>query len=277
MTMHATTSWTLIPQAQRVYFTAPTHCPVCQFPLQRDGEYLLCKGPDCPACVLGGIVNWVKKVGVLHVGDSLIEALIDSEFVKDPADLYLLDVDKVADLEIGGRRVGGTADKAITNLNAKKDMPIHVFVGSLGIPLIGRSMAQTIAEAGYDTLSKMYKAKIADIAAIPGVGQTKAEAFVYGFADKAGLVGKLLGEAGIAISVASGALVGTTWCFTGFRDATLAAAIEAQGGTVKDSASKSLTYLVALDPNGGSGKLAAARKNGTKVIGKADAEQIAGL
>lgn len=258
-------------------FDTPNACPACTGALIRDGEYLVCRNEDCEAQTAGAVKRWVKKVGVLHVGDTLIEALVEAGFVEDPADLYTLDADKVADLEIGGRRVGGTADKAITNLNAKKAMPIHVLVGSLGLsPLIGRSMVETIAAGGYDTLSKMFKAKISDIAAIPGVGQTKAEAFVHGFANKSWLIAKLLGN-GIEITVSSGALVGTTWCFTGFRDATLAAAIEAQGGTVKDSASKSLTYLVALDPTGNSTKLAAARKNGTKVIGKDEAERLAGV
>lgn len=255
------------PASQRVYFKPPTNCPVCQSILVQDGEYLLCKGDECSARAAGAIINWVTKVGVLHVGETLIEALIESGFVEDAADLYLLDPIKVADLEIGGRRVGGTGDKAINNLNAKKTMNLSTFVGSLGIPLIGRSMAKTIEDAGYDTLSKMAKAKIADVANIPGVGQTKAEAFCLGFAAKMGLMAKLLGDAGIVISVVTGPLVGQTMCQTGFRDATMVAAFENQGGTVKTSFSKGLTYLVALDPKGHSTKLEAARKAGINVIG----------
>ena len=251
-----------------VEFRPPTNCPSCSAPVQRDGEYLVCRNEDCGAQASGSIKRWLKKIGVLHFGDSLVETLIEAGFVEDIGDLYKLDPVEVADLEIGGRRVGGTADKAITNLNNKKSMPIHVFVGSLGIPLIGRSMAQTISDAGFNTLSKMLKAKIVDIAAIPGVGQTKAESFVMGFNEKAGLIGKLIGEAGIDISQASGVLLGKTFCFTGFRDNDLSTAIEAAGGTVKDSASKTLTYLVALDKNGSTGKLVAARKNRDEAMKK---------
>jgi DNA ligase (NAD+) len=263
--------------ATRAYFTIPTNCPVCKAPLSRDGEYLVCRNDDCEARAAGMISRWVKKIGVLHCGDTLIEALIDAGMIEDPADLYTLDPVAVADLDIGGRRVGGTADKAIANLNAKKKMPIHTFVGSLGLSdLIGRSMCQTIAEAGYNTLSKMAKAKIADVANIPGVGPTKAEAFCRGFAAKMGLMAKLLAN-GIEITTATGALVGQTFCMTGFRDAQLAAAIEAQGGTMKDSASKSLTYLIALDPLGNSTKLVKARKDGIKVIGIDEAKKLAGI
>lgn len=271
-----TVNHTQIPQAQRVYFEPPTKCPSCDGGLTRDGEYLVCRNDDCEAQASGSIKRWVSKVGVLHVGDTLIEALIEAGFVEDIADLYTLDPIKVADLEIGGRRVGGTADKAINNLNAKKTMNLSTFVGSLGIPLIGRSMAKTIEDAGYDTLSKMAKAKIADVAKIPGVGPTKAEAFCMGFTAKMGLMAKLLGDAGIVISVVSGPLVGQTMCQTGFRDAAMTAAFENQGGTVKTSFSKGLTYLVALDPKGHSTKLDAARKAGTNVIGVDDMWAILG-
>lgn len=267
----------LLTQATKpsVEFRPPTECPSCKATLVRDGEYLVCRNEDCEAQASGSVKRWIKKVGVLHVGDSLVESMIEAGLVADAADLYILDANEVANLEIGGRRVGATGDKAVGNLNAKKTMSVATFVGSVGIPLIGRSMAQTIADGGFDTLSKMLKAKIVEIAAVPGVGQVKAEAFVVGFQAKAGLMAKLLAN-GITISQASGDLLGQVIAFTGFRDAALKDALEAQGATVKDSASKSTTYLVALDKNGNSGKLQLARKNGTKVIDADDAWALVG-
>jgi len=263
--------------AQRDYFTIPTHCPECKTKLERDGEYLVCRGENCPAQVAGAIKRWVKKIGVLHVGDALIEALIDAGMVEDIADLYLLDPDTAVEVDVGGRRAGGTATKAITNLGKKKTLPIHVFVGALGIPLIGRSMAKIIVDGGYTSLSSMLKAKVSDVAAISGVGDTKARSFVEGFAARAGLVGKLIGEAGIVVQAATGPLVGKTFCFTGFRDPDLGDALEKLGATVKSSVSKKLTYLVAEDANSQSGKARKARGYGIEVIGKDDARKMAGL
>lgn len=258
-----------------IEFRPPTNCPSCKAAVQRDGEYLVCRNEDCEAQAAGAIKRWVKKVGVRHVGDSLIESLIEAGFIEDPADMYTLDPIAVADLEIGGRRVGGTADKAIKNLNAKMVMPIHVFVGSLGINLIGQSMAQTIADAGFNTLSKMLKAKIADIAAIPGVGQTKAESFVLGFNAKAGLVGKLLSN-GIKIQQASGVLLGQTFCLTDFRNGDLTAALKKAGASEKSGVSKGLTFLIALDPSGTTVKAQKARSYGTKVISEEEAWDLVG-
>jgi len=261
---------------QRVYITPPDKCPSCGSDLTRNGEYLVCKNEDCPAQATGAVKRWVKKIEVLHVGDSLIEALVEAGFVGDPADLYTLDPVKVADLEIGGRKVGASADKAIRNLNAKKILPLHVLVGSLGIDLIGRDMAKIIVDAGFDSLSKMAKATIPQIAAIPGVGQVKAEAFVKGFTAKLGLIAKLIGN-GIQVQVASGPLVGKSFCMTGFRDAALSDAIEKAGGTMKSGVSRSLSYLIALDPNSNSGKAQEARKNGIPVIGIDDAWAMTGM
>jgi DNA ligase (NAD+) len=263
------------PHPTGAILTTPTECPSCKATLERDGEYLVCRNEDCEAQAAGAIKRWVKKIGVLHVGDSLIEAMCESGMVEDPADLYTLDADKVADLDMGGRRVGGTADKAVKNLEAKKVLPLHVIVGSLGIPLIGRSMAKMVVDAGFNTLSKMLKAKIPEIAAIPGMGDTKARSFVEGFQAKTWLVAKLLAN-GIEIQNNSGVLNGKSFCFTGFRNADLESAIEKQGGTMKSSVSKGLTYLVAADPKSTSGKAQKAAQYGTQVIGQDDAWDLVG-
>jgi len=260
-----------------VEFKPPDVCPECQTPLVRDGEYLVCRGDDCPAQVAGAIKRWVKKIGVLHVGDTLIEALIAAGMVSDIADLYLLDPDKAADVDINGRRAGGSAVKAITNLNKKKTLPIHVFVGALGIPLIGRSMAKMIVDGRYTSLHLMSQAYVADVAKIPGVGQTKAQSFVDGYLARLGLIAKLVSEAKITVQTATGPLVGQTFCLTGFRNADLSEALEKQGATEKSSVSKTLTYLIAADPNSQSGKAVKARQYGTKVISEDEAKTLAGL
>ena len=261
--------------AAREYFEIPTMCPSCRAPLSRDGEYLVCRNPDCEAQATGAIKRWVEKIGVLHVGDSLIEAWLEAGFIADPADLYTMDPDDAAGVEIGGRVAGGSATKAITNLKAKMTLPLHVFVGSLGIPLIGRSMAKAIVDGGFNSLSKMLKAKVPDIAGILGVGDTKARSFVTGFQQRVGLVAKLLAN-GILIQDVTGALVGKSFCMTGFRDGALSDALEQQGGTMKSGVSRGLTYLICLDSSSNSGKMQKARSYGTICISQEDAWNLAG-
>ncbi len=247
----------------------PTACPDCQTAVVRDGAYLICpNGDSCPAQISGAIKRWIAKIGIKHFGTSLIDMLCETGVVERIADLYTLDPAVVASMDMGGRKVGGTADKAFRNLHAATTMPLHVFIGSLGISLIGRSMAKTLVDAGLDSLNKMSKAKVADVATIPGVGSTKAEAFVDGFWDllDRGVIASLLAHITIAAK-ATGPFSDKSICMTGFRDATMVTAIVAQGGSVKSGVSKTLTILVTKDPNSTSGKAAKARKYGTEVIG----------
>lgn len=250
----------------------PTECPECQTKLRMDGEYLVCPNKKaCPAQSSGAVMRWLDNLGILEWGESIVEALVESGKVKTVVDLYSLQVPEIAKLTRSGVRVGeSTAKKCLDNLHAKKDIPIDLLVGSLGIPLWGRTMVQVIAKAGYDTIGKMTTAKLADLEQIPTVGPTKSESFVSGFRDVFGTIYALL-DAGITIVPPSeGHLKGQTICFTDFRDASLVAAIEAVGGVYKKSYSKSITMLVAPSPNGNSAKLASARKNGTKVISRED-------
>lgn len=256
-------------QAAREYFHTPTHCPECNELLVRDGAYLRCTNGDaCPAQIAGAVKRWISKIGVLHFGDALVDMLCETGKVETIADLYKLDPKEVAQMGMGGRQVGGTAGKAFKNLHDAKTIPLHVFVGSLGIELIGRSMAKTIVDAGFDSLNKMSKAKVPDIAAIPGVGATKAEAFCDGIWDllDRGTITGLMAHITIAAK-ATGVMSGKSVCFTGFRDKQLEAEVEAQGGTIKSSVSKDLTILVAKEPSSTSGKAEQARKYGTEVIG----------
>jgi DNA ligase (NAD+) len=137
-------------------------------------------------------------------------------------------------------------------------------------------MAKIIVDAGFNTLSKMLKARISEIATIPGVGQTKADAFVNGFQKRIGLISKLLAN-GVQIQIVSGVLVGKSFCMTGFRDNNLSDAIEKVGGTIKSGVSKDLNYLICLDPSSSSGKAQKARQYGTKIISIDDAWALTGL
>jgi DNA ligase (NAD+) len=251
-------------------FHTPTVCPDCGTPVVNDGAYLVCpNGESCPAQISGAIKRWLTKIGVKHFGDALVDLLCETGKVERIADLYRLDPNEVAAMEFPDcRKVGGTADKAFRNLHAATTMPLHVFVGSLGIPLIGRSMAKTLVDGGLDSLNAMSKAKVADVAAIPGVGQTKAEAFCDGFWDllDRGIITALLAHVTIAAK-AVGTFTGKSICMTGFRDAQMEQAIEAQGGSIKGSVSKDLTILVTKDPTSNSGKAQKARQYGTEIIG----------
>lgn len=252
----------------------PHECPECRTLLTMNGEYLCCPNDtDCPAQTIGAMRRWIKKVGVLHFGDSLLQAVVGARMVETIPDLYRLQAGPVGDLMMDGRRVGGAAKRALNSLNGLKTLPLETYVGSLGIPLCGRRMVRKLVNAGMTDLNTLASASVDELAAVPGFGQDKAEAFREGFdARKSTIIG--LHAVGVtpAPYVAPAAPTGTTLagqavCFTGVRDKALEAAIAAAGGLIKSSVSKNVTILVAKDPNSTSGKAQKARNLGIEVIG----------
>lgn len=261
-------------------FKSPTSCPCCAHKTERDGEYLVCRNEECSAQVAGAVKRWVKKIGVLHVGDSLIECLIDAGMVEDPADLYTLDATQVANLTMGQRRVGGTADKAITNLRKSMELELHILVGSLGIPGVGRSTVQKIVEAGHDSLQKMLLATAAEISAIPGVGAVKGHSFAKGYYEKLWLITKLLGNGITVKKKITGRFTGKTALVTGFRgldEKVIVDAFTAEGGEMKSSVSTSLTYLICRDKSSQSGKTKKALSYNSTGKGNITIEDIDGF
>jgi DNA ligase (NAD+) len=208
------------------------------------------------------------KIGLKDWGPAIIDALVEEGLVNDIADLYKVSWRVMADVKMKGRKIGeSTAEKLFDALHMHKYLPLHVVIGSLGIPLCARSVAKVIVDAGYDTVEKMQAATVAQISSIPGLGPIKAQWFVTGLAKKRALIQKL-SDAGIRVKApATGALKGKKVCFTGFRDADMEAAVEEMGGTMKSSVSKDLDLLVTADPNSTSGKAQKARSQGTKIIG----------
>ena len=249
----------------------PGECPSCGHKLVYDGEYLVC--PDtlnCPAQVTGALKRWVEKVNILEWGGTTLDALYEKGLVKNIADLYALDRDTLAAVELSGRVIGSSADRMLATLHApeKKDLPLHIFIGSLGIPLCSRSMVKTAVDAGFDTLDKLLQARPFEIEDIEGFGKTKAEALVEGLAARLELIQRLRDEAGITIKPPStGALKGKNVCFTGVRDKPMEEAIEEQGGTIKSGVSKKLDILVAKNPTSNSGKAKKARSYGVEILG----------
>jgi len=267
----------VLTPSKNARFAVPHDCPSCGNRLKMKGEYLLCdNSARCPAQQSGAIKRWVKKLDIKDWGDTLIEALCENGMVKSVSDLYGLDEDKLAAVTLSGKKVGkSTAKKVMKNLRAKMELRVHEFVGALGIDLWGQSMCKFIVDAGIDTLEKMEDASVGDIAQVPGVGETKAVAFVDGFRRRKKVIDDLL-AAGVKVKapVSGGKLAGLSFCFTGIRDKAFAAEIEDAGGAVKGSVGKGLTYLVAKDPKSTSGKAKKARDLGVEVISLEEAKAL---
>ena len=250
---------------------APTKCPECDGKVREDGENLVCTNHEhCPAQIKGRIKNWIKELNLLEWGDTLVDKLVEAKKVRNVADLYLLEVDDIANLDRLGEK---TAKKCLDILWNNKEVALEVFLGALSIPMIGQSTIKAIMNAGCDDLTKFGQLSAAEFEQVPGVGPTKAKFLADGLRHNQKLILALL-DNGVEIKEKIvGTLTGKSVCFTGSmknKRPVLEKMAADAGADVKGSVGKGLTYLVIADPNSTSSKAVAARKLGTTLISEDD-------
>jgi len=276
----------------RVSIDEPKRCPVCGEPTSRNyrgknGAVTYCSQPHaCPAAMLGKINHWIgtskKGTGIMEIGDTILKAIWDHKLIEDAADLYTLTVDQLKDIELdGGGRIGESrAIKIVANIAVKKHLPLHIFLGSLGVDLLGRRRVQILREnAGgeLDKLSDWLDFKKLHSIDIVGFGDSIRTAVINGIDDCIPLIQKLA-SVGVTIDYPDSEpsadenaeeskkklFDGISFCFTGTR--THLTETEELGGIIKSGISKKLDILVQKDATSSSNKTLKAEKYGVQII-----------
>lgn len=251
----------------------PSTCPVCDSAVAVDGEYHVCTNPVCPAVVAGTIRKWIINLEIDNFGEKLIEQLMDAGKLRTIPDLYRLTESDLTALDRVGTR---SAQKALQNLHAKKEVPLHLFLGSLNIRGFGKTLAQHLVDAGMDTLASVRALTPAQLAEVPQFGPERSQIICGSLTQLAGVIDDLCQFVTIKNPApTSGALAGMTICLTGKLNRSKKAwqeLIEAAGGKFTNTVNKNLDMLVCADPESGSSKLVKAAKLSVKIIAEADLE-----
>lgn len=273
----------------------PHRCPACGDVASREyrgkkGANTYCANEDCHAAKLARINQWIgtakKGVGILGIGDTILKALWDNCLVQDPADLYTLTVDQIQDVKLDGDvRIGKSrATQIVANIASKRKLPLHIFLGSLGIDLLGRRRVKLLSESSNGKLAKLENwldNELLSTIKLPGFGDTIREAIVAGINENRVLIAKLL-SVGVEIdgegqtnteqeqsesvgqNQSDKPFAGFSFCLTGTRS--YQDDIERLGGVIKSGVSKGLTFLVQADPLSTSNKTRKAEEYGTRII-----------
>ncbi len=156
-------------------FQMPTHCPVCGEPVvQPESEAVTrCINLRCPAILEGSLSHWVSRgaMDIDGLGEKLIHQLLQRGLVETVADLYILTVPQLADLERMGQRSAAKLERAIA---ASKSQPWSRVLYGLGIRHVGQVNAQTLA-ATFPTATALAQATLTEIAAVYGIGPEIAQ------------------------------------------------------------------------------------------------------
>jgi DNA ligase (NAD+) len=254
----------------------PKKCPLCggEVGKRADSVALYCLNERCFAQELGHIIHFVsrKAFDIDHLGEKIVEQLVEAGLIKDAADLFTLTVGDLEGLERFGEK---SAANLVEAVSGAKKATLARFINALGISHVGEETAEDLAKH-FGTLEKLRKADFGELQNIYGIGDKVARSIVEYFADKKNneYVDKLL-QNGVRIekyiSLASnGSLSGQTFVLTGSLSSMsreeAKEKIKALGGDISESVSKKTTAVIAgADPGS---KLQKAESLGVKVLGE---------
>ena len=256
----------------------PAECPECGWKVERQGSEaaIRCTNPHCPALGREGLIHFVSRdaMNIEGCGPSVINQLIDSELVRDAADLYSLQKEDLLKLERMGEK---SADNLLKAIEASKENELDKLLFGLGIRHVGAKVARILAEE-FGTVKNLLAAEPEQLAAIRDIGDKIAESVVTWLSvptnvdllerlEKAGLKMEFI----VRAKSENNPFFGKTLVFTGTLP-TLGRA-EAQtmaqdvGAKVSGSVSKKTDFVIAGAEAGS--KLEKAEKLGVTVIDEA--------
>ena len=254
----------------------PKVCETCGTSLVDEGSRLYCPNKDCSKRVLHQLLKFVEVVDIRDLGETLITQLFKDGRLKSITDIYTLTVDQLIpyflneeSMENEKRSLG--AEKVYKSIQAHKNMTLPVFLAGFDIEGFGETLAEKLVQAGFNTLDKLLLATEDQIADVYGFAQIMAHTIIQGLKENAAEMRALVQNGTITIeSNAGGKLEGKSFCFTGelvtMKRQDAEALVKQNGGTVKSSVTKDLTYLVTNDTTSGSSKNVKAAALGIPVI-----------
>ena len=262
---------------EAVPYRFPERCPACGgVAFRPEGEaYWRCTNTACPAQLKERLRHFGSRraMDIEHLGDAVIDQLVDRGLVKDFGDLYTLRVDQLAALE-------RLADRSARNLHdaiqGSKERGLARLLNALGIRLVGERVAHLLARR-FGAMERLAAAPVAELGQIHGVGAQIAESVRAFFADETNrLVVDKLRREGVDMTEKTAVdgprpLEGKTFVLTG----TLASLSRDQarerlqqlGGRVVGSVSRKTDYVVVGEAPGS--KADDARRLGVSVLDEA--------
>ena len=153
----------------------PTTCPECGGALERVGEEsdTYCVNAACPAQQMQQIIHFASR-GALDIeglGEQRVSQLLEAGLISDVADLFTLDVARIAALEGLGEL---SANSLVSAIDGAKTMPLSRVLVGLGIRHVGPVAAREIAKV-FKTYDALKAAPLEVLEAIDGIGPVIAQ------------------------------------------------------------------------------------------------------
>ena len=261
-------------------FVTPKRCPVCGSNLIDEVETadIRCENSLCPAQLSRTLSYFcsLDAMNIMGLGDTIIDTLIQSGYIKTFADIYRLKEHKeelISNSVFGKEKGIGKVLDAIER--SKANDPTKLLTG-LGIRNVGKNTAKSIMRH-FSSIQELAKASYEDLTSIDDIGEITAQCIREYFDNPQNMmIISELAEAGVSMkmpetSLISNKLAGLTIVVTGTLPSLgrkeVSELIENNGGKCTGSVSKKTDYLVVGEDAGS--KLAKAQALGIPIIDEA--------
>ena len=260
------------PEGTKPYHL-PDKCPVCGAAVLRDpdGAAVRCTGAECPAQLLRNMIHFASRdaMDIDGVGPAVLQQLIESGLVSNPADLYDLRAEQLEGLDRMGKK---SAQNAVDAIARSKENDLWRLIFALGIRQVGAKAAKILA-THFGSMDGLRRATAEELTEIDDVGAVTADYITHWMqSDQAADLLARLQKVGVNMEchqeLVDRRFAGMTFVLTGaltrFTREEAGEMIELRGGKVSSSVSKKTTYVVAGE-NAGS-KLKKAGELGVPVL-----------
>ena len=264
----------------------PKKCEVCGTELVDEGSRLFCPNKQCSKRVLHQLLKYQQVVDIRDLGVTLITQLFNDGRLKSISDIYSLTEEELApyflndeSLEKEKKSIG--AEKVYKSIQSHRKLRLQTFLAGFDIEGFGETMAEKLVNSGFETLEKMLCATEEQIASVYGFAEITAHTIAEGLLENAAEMRSLVNDGIITLEAEGGGLLsGKSFCFTGelsMKRADAEALVKKNGGSIKSSVTKDLSYLVTNDTTSGSSKNVKAAKLGIPVIDELQFKKLVGV
>ncbi|MGB4374854.1 MAG: NAD-dependent DNA ligase LigA, partial [Defluviitoga tunisiensis] len=233
----------------------PEKCPVCGGKvgkIKSDEVAIRCLNPSCPEKLVRVLENFVSRdaMNIQGLGKKLLKRMVDAGLLKDIADIYYLDENKIRSL---GKGIGDkTIKNVLTQIEHSKNRELYRLINSLGIPNVGTKTSKDLAKH-FKTLENLMNANFDELLEVEGIGEDTAQAIINFFSqNEVKLIIQKLKDAGVNFGYQekekkgplSGLLVCQTGALSRMTRQEFAEYVESKGGTFTDNLTRKTNILV---------------------------------
>jgi len=235
-------------------YLPPAYCPKCGSDTSMDESgFLTCcnNTGGCEATVSRTIQHYTKLLEIDGFGPAIVDQLVEAGKIAKISDLYLLKMGDISSLKKMGQR---SEQILLHNLREKASVPLPAFLQAMGIPSVGTGTAERISKK-FKTIDGIMRATVEQLLSVRDVGEKTAQEIVRWTSSNQEEIDRILTYIEVSPEqeekppVVGLPLSGKSFVFTGplpgMTRAQATARVTSLGGSVRDSVSSDLSFLVA--------------------------------